>query len=115
MMMMNKGEQLQIQLMNSDNQADVLSPGDLCKWEKVVDRCWVTRNSCRRLDPFEAYLEKVSVSRVAFSKNFVVTGIDMLDNGMVELTLLDPVVGVWYFCTRASQAIFTLTKVVTGK
>ncbi len=114
-MMMNKGEQLQIQLMNSDNQVDVLSPGDLCKWEKVVDRCWVTRNSCRRLDPFEAYLEKVSVSRVAFSKNFVVTGIDMLDNGMVELALLDPVVGTWYFCTRASQVIFTLTKVVTDE
>ncbi len=110
-MMMNKGEQLQIQLMNSDNQVDVLSPGDLCKWEKVVDRCWVTRNSCRRLDPFEAYLEKVSVSRVAFSKNFVVTGIDMLDNGVVELALLDPVVGTWYFCTRASQVVFVLTKV----
>lgn len=114
-MMMNKGEQLQIQLMNSKNQVDVLSPGDLCGWEKVVDRCWVTRNSCRRLDPFEAYLEKTSVSRVAFSKNFVVTGIDMLDNGVVELALLDPVVGTWYFCTRASQVVFTLTKVVTGK
>lgn len=113
--MTNNTQQPQIQLMNSKNQVDVLSPGDLCGWEKVVDRCWVTRNSCRRLDPFEAYLEKVSVSRVAFSKNFVVTGIDMLDNGMVELTLLDPVVGVWYFCTRASQVVFVLTKVVTDE
>lgn len=113
--MMSNGEQLQIQLMNSDNQVDVLSPGDLCKWEKVVDRYWVTRISCLRFDHFAAYIEKFSVSRVAFSKNFVVTRIDMLDNGVVELALLDPVVGTWYFCTRASQVVFVLTKVVTGK
>lgn len=115
-MMKNRGEQLKIQLMNSDNQVDVLNPGDLCSWEKTVNErwVWVTRSQCR-LDLFREYIEKVNVARVGFSNNFVVTGIDTLENGMVELTLLDPVVGTWYFCVRASQIVFALTKVVVGK
>lgn len=109
-------QQPQILLINSNDCVDTLNPGDLCEWADYPSRdaYWVTKESYR-LYNCVAYMAKTNVARVGFSTIFAVVGADCLDSGGLELTLLDPVVGRWYFRQQSTQVVWALRKVVADE